>query len=67
MQKMLSMLRRGVVLALSCFEFAIAIVTSLTIDNRFCVCKRASADMDRRKESMVSICIQVRPGDIVSS
>ena len=30
MQKMLSMLRRGVVLALSCFDFAIAIVTSLT-------------------------------------
>lgn len=35
MQKMLSMLRKGVVLALSCFDFAIAIVTSLTIDQSF--------------------------------
>ena len=30
MQEMLSMLRRGVVSALSCFDFVIAIVTSLT-------------------------------------
>ena len=32
MQKMLSMLRRGVVLALSCYEFTIAIMTSLLVD-----------------------------------
>ena len=67
MQKMLSMLRRGVVLALSCFEFAIAMMTSLIIDNHFRVCQRAYISMKRGKESMVASCIRVRPSGIVSS
>ena len=67
MQKMLSMLRRGVVLALSCYEFAIAIMTSLLVDNYFRVCQRAYIYMERGKESMVAIRIQVRPSGIVSS
>ena len=67
MQKMLSMLRRGVVLALSCYEFAIAITTSLLVDNHFRLCQRANIYMESGKESMAATCIQVRPSSIVSS